>query len=463
VDAVLLFANARAPLTAAVARLQSGGGLYWEIDRRRGRPRNVRGLLRRAGLTPVGAYWAWPDFAHTEVLVPVERPAALRWYLECVRGTWDSRGALLSAGLGLRPDLAMRVIDRLLPCLIVTAARGPVDAARLGVLSGANRLPVDARPLVLATGADTYSRVVLLPFAAGSRRPLVVLKAAQVAWRNPSIEHEQRSLATIRTLLSPRMRETVPRPLGSFGWGDVRIGIESCAPGQLLWARRQRRRLSALDDLRLVCHWLTEFQRQVAPDGAEPWTAEDIANWVERPLASYIESFGATADEADLFARARACAAALQGSRLPRVWQHWGLSDQNIYRDGQHLTVVDWEGGNPGLPVFDLLSFGAQWYQRAASERADPGAAVLLGRQPDPLAGALRAHLDAYVRSLEVDPRFLPLLGVLTWVLRALGRSNRNRSSGPESANARDGNPHLGVVSRLSRHAEELFGPATHA
>jgi hypothetical protein len=93
VDAVLLFANAQAPLEAAVERLQPGGGLYWEIDRRRGRPGNLRGLLRRSGLTPVGAYWAWPDFAHAEVLVPVDRPAALRWYLECVRGTSDSRGA----------------------------------------------------------------------------------------------------------------------------------------------------------------------------------------------------------------------------------------------------------------------------------------------------------------------------------------------------------------------------------
>jgi hypothetical protein len=367
---------------------------------------------------------------------------------------------LLSAGLRLHPDLAMRVVDRLLPCLIITAVRGPVDAARLGVLSGA-KLPADARPLVLATGADTYARVVLLPFAAGSRRPLAVLKAAQVAARNPSIEHEQRSLATTRALLSPSMRETVPRPLGSFGWGDVRIGIESCAPGRLLSATRQRRLRSALDDLRLVCHWLTEFQRQVAPDGAQPWTAADIAYWVERPLASYVETFGASADEADLFARVRACAAALHGSRLPRVWQHWGLCDQNIYRDGQHLTVVDWEGGGPGLPVFDLLSFGSQWYQRAVSERAAPGAALLVGQQLDPQARALRAHMDAYLGSLGVDPRFLPLLGALTWVWRALGRTNRGRGSGPQSADPRDGNPHVGVVSQLSRHVEQLFGSVT--
>lgn len=317
---------------------------------------------------------------------------------------------------------------------------------------------------MLTPGEDDLNRVVIFAGAANRTRPAVALKLWRSSDQNAVTENEQAILAAIRAPLDKVMRQTIPEPLGVLRWGQLVIGIESCAPGRSLsasmdiWGTPLRQKM---DDLCLVAGWLTEFHRQVQIKRLR-WDAPELAEWVEKPLAVYQQTFGITADEQRLFSEARQCAAALVGLSSPMVWVHWGFSERNFFRADREITIVDWESASPGLPLFDLIYFVTYWSYRARRLRGD--AARLRGFrklfcEPEPAdLVSIAAHqvIAQYMSKLDLDRRFLPLLLVLMWIERALGRYQR-QGKPAEPGVARSRNAYVEYIGALAEYHDRLF------
>lgn len=475
-DAVVALHDARVPLAAAAASLAPGGSLYYEIDRRRpahltDTPARARVSLLAAGLRPTGCYWAAPAFEGCKRYLPLDEPGALRWYL----------GTLYAAGTPLHQlvGLAMRALASagsgrfaaLAPCYAITAVNG-ADTGTPSVL-GRPELrgllpPGPLRPAVLTSGQDEGSRAVLLPFAAGAERPSAVVKLATVSGFNANTEREQAALASIRARLDDRLRPSIPQPLGQLRYGDLAVGVESCAAGPTLvassgsWGAPAAHKIA---DLRAVASWLAEFHRQTVV--ARPsWGAEQAAHWVEQPLDDYARRFGLAGAEPRLFAAARARAGQLAGAVLPIALLHNDLGPWNIYRSGERLTVIDWEMGaeadpgryGPGL--CDLVYFVTHWSYVARHRYGEAAelagfAELFAGAAPDTLLRDARQTLAEYLAALAIDARFLPLLLAYTWVRRALDRADRQSALG--GAAARAGNRYVQYVGILAAHTDRLF------
>jgi Phosphotransferase enzyme family len=424
--------------------LSPGAAVYWETRR----VASAKRALRRAGVRLSGDYWVVPSFEQARLFLPLDRPRAVHWYLSSMFRATTPRQRLLEPVLRLAAPMAMPTWGH----RALTGVKGPARGTPL-------LADVSLHPILLALG-DAGRRVVLLPFAPDSPRPVSVLKLSRVASLNPATQKEQQVLSALRAQLSPALRTSIPEPRGIFDWHGLSVGIESCAPGQLLsrttqgWGVPLGRRIEAL---RLVAAWQTRLHRD-APIERAVWGDALIHEWVDAPLDGYAQRFGVSSAEQRLFGALRARAQALHGSALPLIWTHWGLRDQNIFRDGQRLVVVDWEGGSSGPAGFDLIYFVTSWHQAARGLRDHP--AVLRGLQElycapvpsDAASAAARQTLHAYLADLGLDPRFLPLLLVGMWVFRALGQP----ADVPRSANRYA--DYLGV---LAAHTERLFGPST--
>jgi hypothetical protein len=157
---------------------------------------------------------------------------------------------------------------------------------------------------------------------------------------------------------------------------------------------------------------------------------------------------------------------------LPIVWEHYAFDDQNLYRDGDDVYVIDWEGSDAGLPLFDLLYFIVRWSDRrigfdtqgwnAASLR---GFASLFCERDlpnqirrDPVRVAVDRAIGGYLQGLGIDVRFFPLLLVLMWVKRSLSRGERQIRLGTGNGDMRSGNLYVGYVTLLAAQTTELFG-----
>lgn len=473
-DAVVVLRDARVALRDAADSLVRGGSLYWEIDRwvpsaLASTPDRIRCSLRAAGLTPTGSYWVKPNFAHCEMYLPLDVQAALGWYMETLYTAATPLRWILEVGLRAVTGLKSRRFATLAPCHAVTAIAGPARDVAPSVL-GHPVLPTelrrpDLRPVVLTGGEDDFNRVVVLPFAPGGTRPLAVVKLPRLPDRNIHTEREQAVLAEVRSCLDESMRRGIPRPLGTVRWGQLTAGVESYAPGRLLSSSSGRWRAPMgrkIDDLRLVTTWLAEFHRQ-AQVSRPLWGAPERSRWVETPLAAYTHAFGATADEERLFSEVRTRAGLLIGTPLPIVWQHHGFGEWNVCRAGNDIAVIDWESGDIGPAVTDLLYFVTHWSYTVRQLRGD--AAQLRGFrelfvEPDRGGASSRsvhAAIAQYMARLDIDRRFLPLLLVLTWIERTVYQLDRRQALGNAQADARSGNRYVRYIGILAEDAGRLF------
>lgn len=421
-DALIMLDGAQAALGTAAACLRPGGVFYGEVARRsplaRATSRHMNHELRKVGLAP---------------------------YL--LRG-------LACCGSSLLP--------RFIPCCAVTAIVGSHPAAPPSIL-GHPALPNELRRsdlrAIVMTGGDDFNRVDIFPFALDTPRPIAVLKLTRLPSRNIHTEHERGALSQIRSHLDVAMRRTIPQPLGMFPWGELTVGIESCAPGCSLWAAPRHWEIAPqvkIDDLQRVAERIAEFhQAQISRSG---WGLLEIRQWVEPPLTRYKHAFGTTSAEDRLFAEIMQRAHELIGTGLPIVWAHWGFEARNIFRAGGDITVIDWEGGSAGLPLCDLLYFVTYWSY--VVQRRDRPADQLHGFRQlfcdlDPrnaISAAAYQAIDRYLTRLDLAPEFFPMLLALMWLERALGRFKRQQEHDPEQARA--GNRYVSV---LAEHGALLF------
>jgi hypothetical protein len=470
-DALIILRQARIALVEAAHSLQPGGAFYYEVERRWPAswptiPGQIKHSLRDAGLSPTGIYWAWPDFATRQVYLPLSGMEMLRWYLTSLASTATLARPLFQLTPRLLTWFGGRFFPLVARCCAVTAIAGPPSEAPPALLQHP-LLPAELRqpgllPLILTPGEDDLNRVAIFAGAADRAQPAVVLKFWRSPDQNAKTENEQATLAAIRAPLDKVMRQTIPEPRGVLRWGQLVIGIESCAPGRSLsasmdmWGTPLRQKM---DDLCLITRWLTEFHRQVQIRRLR-WDAPELAEWVEKPLAVYQQAFGMTADEQRLFGEARQCAAALVGLSSPMVWVHWGFSERNFFRADSKITIVDWESASPGPPLFDLLYFVTYWSYRVRRLRGDTarlrGFRKLFCEPADLVSIAAHQAIAQYMSKLDLDRRFLPLLLVLMWIERALGRYQR-QGKPAEPGVARSRNAYVDYIGALAEYHDRLF------
>jgi hypothetical protein len=473
-DAVIILHDAQVPLSNVADCLMPGGVVYLEVDRRlswsaASSPRRVWRDLQNVGLSSTGTYLASPDFARRQVYLPLDVPGALGWYLRTFFTATTPALRLLGPVLRNLARLGKHPPALLAPCYAMTAIAGPTRDTPPSVL-GHPALPPefrrsDLRPLVLTPGKDDFNRVVMLPFAPDGNQPVGVLKLSRLPDRNILTEEEQIALTAIRTNLDAAMRRTIPQPLGTLRWGQLSVGIESCAPGRLLststgrWGTPLRQKIA---DLHRAVAWLTELHCQAQIKRSQ-WGSSELGEWVEKPLAAYEQAFGVTASEQRLFAAVRRRANSLVGIPVPTVLVHWNFSMDHVFRAGHDITVVDWEGVVPGPFLLDLLFFAMRWSYTVRHLHGDD--AQLRGfrdlfcdsRRTDSVTTAVYQAITQYMTRLGIDPRFLPFLLVIMCVLRGLGRFNRREGAGEQGENARAGNQYVGYIGVLAEHIEQLF------
>ncbi|MEA2562774.1 MAG: hypothetical protein QOH06_4278 [Acidobacteriota bacterium] len=383
-DAVAVLQGANVSPAEAARCLAPGGWLYWESDERRSLrspwavPGRAIARLRACGLNVAGVWAVWPSFERHEAYVPT---AALGWFGRTHYPTRTLRERVIGTAM---PAMRGALMTRF---FAITAVAGPVEDV--------------SRPVLLTHGVE---RVILLPFPLDR-----VIKVPRDPAFNEKTAREQDTLTQIRSLLDAETARALPEPRGTERYGEVIASVESYAPGRSMILTGGRE-----SDLYLASEWLTRFHLQTTLR-REPWDGREIAE--------AFAAFSSTPAEKALFDLALARSRELNGIPFPIVWRHRDFTPWNLLRAwGGRLSVLDWEGAQPGLALCDLLHFVSHWDELAAGA-ATPEArlrAFSLG------APASRRQVTRYCDQLGIDHRFIPLLLVYTWVeiaLRSPGRT----------------------------------------
>jgi hypothetical protein len=223
-----------------------------------------------------------------------------------------------------------------------------------------------------------------------------------------------------------------------------------------------------VSDLYLAADWLRQFHRETQLANNQPINTEPTC-LINNLLSEYVQTFGQTATEKQLFELTRQQANALEGTFLPIVLMHYDFGPWNLYRNGNKLAVIDWEFGRDwergrfGPALCDLLYFVTYWTHVVC--RLHTEADELRGLYDlfikrdfgDERTAKVHRVIDEYMRALNIDPRFLPVLLVYTWVEQALHRTHRKQMVGEVEAALRDNNRIVKYIGVLADHARTLF------
>jgi hypothetical protein len=469
----------------AAACLQAGGILYQEIRRFSAVSLfaplpSLRERCHQAGLTLAGLYWAAPNFENCRRYIPLDAPGALHWYFS----------SLFVAGTPLNQSLRrlfqLPLIDQrkllswFAPTLCLTAIAGDEIERPPAILEHpcvVDALPKeDLRPIVLTSGQDDASRVILLPFGRQKgNAPYAVIKVATDAKFNRETENEQLILNEVRAKVDSQLGKGIPQALQRFYYCGLAGGIESCAPGHSLWVSSGEWGASAdarVSDMESGVDWLCEFHRQTQRMRLT-WDRQAIQRWIEQPVARYTEIRGISHAEQRLFSTMKEYAQGLIGAEVPLVWQHNDFAPWNLFRDGDHLTVIDWEFNRnweqtqAGPPLCDLLYFLTYWNnvsQRIASDEAELAGLYDLFLAPmseNRYQQAARQAVARYLAALQIDGRFVPLWLVYTWMERVIYSHSRMQKLGKRASVSRAADKFAGFVGLLAGHVDKLFAAGT--
>jgi aminoglycoside phosphotransferase (APT) family kinase protein len=473
-DLVVAMADCSASASVLASYLSPGGVLYREIDRRRigmlaTTPARLAASLRASGLRPMWSHWVIPELAHARRYLPLDHAAALRWYF----GTLHPAGSLPAA---LAAAIAHRLgrghatgLAAMAPVFSVTACAGAERLATIAAL----QLPIMSRQwrasgtrvAMLTSGQDDGSRVVLLPFPVDGTEPDAVIKVSRTERFNAHTEREQATLCTIRSELDAELRGTIPEPRGTTRLGRSLVALESYAPGASMVrsvGRRGESLAQSIEDLRAAADWLARFHQRTA-GAISAWCPASSERTVER-LETFRARFAVSQPDHRLLDRAVQLARSLVGARLPTVLVHNDYGPWNIHRDGDRITVIDWELGpddtaRRGPALVDLIYFATEWHLRACRLRGRGpelrGFRQLFLEPTGPAARAASEAFEDYVGRVGVDRRFFPLLVLVAWTERALDRADRQVTATGSAAT--DENRYADYVRMLAAEADEAF------
>jgi hypothetical protein len=469
-DAVVILAGATGSVNDAVRALRQDGVLYWEVDRRTPHqlsltPARAMNRLARRGLTATAAYWVKPGFPERQMFLPLGATGAFRWYLNTLyRSTSRARRAVKA---GLRAvATSSRGLAALAPCYAITAVRGtPRPAAAVAGACTNNSVNANQFDAVfLAHGTAEWNRMAVLLFEPQASAPIAAVKVSRRAVYNGQLEWEHHCLDTIRAGLDARLRSSLPSSSLSH-LNDLALSVETCVRGAALSSRTGGNDRRMHDDLQLAAEWLGDFHRATTIERvpARAWLAEHL---VARFGAEYASAFGLTDSERALFATIARRLEASDAVALPIVWQHTDFGPWNVYRDGRHASVIDWEVARRGPALVDLLYFITHWRTGAAGE-AVPADALACGITPprdsgnDAVRKAIQRQMTEYMRRVQMSSSLFPFLLVYMAVEQALDRARRFTVLDRPEAAGREGNRYVAYVGVLARQTERLFNEET--
>lgn len=471
-DIVVATADAHETIDRIAGAVAPDGALYLEVDRlRRGRrtttPGHIRSILAAAGLHVVTVYAVEPDLSNARVFIPVDTAGPLDWHRRTfVREQKQASPAIerlrrTAPGVAVRRTLTLR--ERY--AVVATSAGRENGAPGLLVHPDVARI---SRDVAHATSAAmlTYGgdRVILFPFAPQSTAPIAVVKVPKTPDFVGRTENEQQRLRELRARLDPDIASAIPTPLGIAHAGSTSIACEQYRPGHTLAKRAASRSVEhseKVDDLRRAMRWLARFHRatEVRRVGREGGAQRRI---VEQPLDDYARMLGTRPDEARLFARVGAASDA-DGAELPIVCHHRDYAAWNLLRDGDEISVLDWEGAREGPALCDAIHLVTTWLYavRLGAGSDDETGCVrdLFVRidRADPSAQAARAVLDDYLAELELPRSMLPALVVHHRVELAVRRGEQHQLQNETGSGAEGDTAEVQVVRMLAVAADRLF------
>ena len=470
----------RGELRRAVSRLKPGGNLYCEVDRRSlpqvlNTPSRIKRMLGDLSVNITGLYWVAPNLNSSNRYIPINHGAALRWYFNTLCVSSSPVQWLMERSVAAVVGFSSRWLPWTLPWYSITATAGPIGDAKALALDDMSLVrdvgPQQISPLLLTSGQDDGSRVVVLPFVNSDRRPERVIKISRLAEFNTNVEREQEVLVEIHTRLDETLNQTVPQPLGIRHLGDLTASSETHAPGRSLfvssgdWKASSRQKV---DDLDVAVRWLSSFNRQVQLIPSESGAAE-FARMVGRLFDRYLRACDPSPNVRQLLDFTSSRAQALVNAPLPIVWQHNDFGPWNLVRDRDVFHVIDWElGWGPGFDhagpaLCDVLYFVTHWSFAARGLHSPESWSNGFGQLfidrdlDDRYISAIHQAIDGYMADLGIDARFLPVVLVYTWVDRSLKQWERKQHLGAPTSMSGSQNQFASYVHVLADNRDDLF------
>lgn len=470
-DLVVILSDAGVSVKAAISCLQPGGLLYWEVDRRRPfqfvqTPSRIAHRLRRMGFNDVNIYAARPSFEACQFYFPMEAPHSFKWFMDTLFVAQSPLRRSVEQIVGRAMTVRRALYSQLLPYLAVVGMCE--EPGRNNECFPDDSIVSDnLRRAQVSTLIFTYgdNRLAMFPFRSDGKGPEVVKKIPKLPAFNVKNRREQEALESIRAQVSPALRCTIPKPMGLFQCGNVVISAESYMEGQSLLRSSARWGVPTskkIEDLELAADWLIRFHGETV-NRRGPWGDAQIMTWIKEPIRAYKDRFGASKAEEELFDRMRQRAVSLQGVPFVLVWQHRDFNIWNVFRKGETVGVIDWEGGRLGPPLCDLLHFATHWNEvvrNLQSENDRLSAFRQLYVTPvktDAITSAVYKAIRRYMNCLDLDRRFFSLLLTGAWIELANSRFEQQATHGEVERDTRVDNRQIAYVNVLAHEAERLF------
>ena len=454
-DVIAVFGDGEAVDPTVVSGLLAPeGAVWWEVDRRRRghrlrTPQRLAGDLTRAGLHVVAAYGLRPAPERCELYVPLDRSRALAWYLDAVYAPVSPVQRAGAALLRVTTGLHGPAVAPFVPFHAVIASAAPPPHLTVGELVDSSL----ERTAVISHGG---SRAILLGFDDDHPAPRVVVKVPTQPAGDARTSHEYAAVRDVRKLPDAAVAAAVPAAIGLLA--DPPGMVQAAAPGRSLsrlTALRSRSLADKSHDLQMVGDWLGRLHRWHVDGDRHTWDGSRHESVVER-CEAYATRFGLEPHEQRLFARTVERSEDLLGAPVPTVWEHGDLTVWNVFRDGDRVHVLDWEGARPGLPLADLLRFVTHWHELALRCRTRAQGAAALAALVTPTTTrrattAARDVVDGYCASLGLPPELEDVLHVSGWAEIAVRRDDHRREHALAGIGSRDGINAVDYLATLAR------------
>jgi Ser/Thr protein kinase RdoA (MazF antagonist) len=416
---------------SAWAALRPGGTYYSEwLTPFPGRLVRVRRDLRAIGFEEIATYWFWPWGASVRLRawLPVESPAALRYFFATRPPSPEpvSHGihALLRAAwLGLLHNglHALAVIARR-PAAPGAAVIGKEDLDRLirrewsswGFGSSPRRLTW----ILLTGGPRSISKPVGLVFADDEPRPHLTVKFARVPESSAPILNEA---TVLRALPRSRAANGAPRVVFAQDRRGGAVVGETVLDGT---------------PLSTVLRWATADELATAGtrwlcDLAGATTPTDPKEWWERLVGSRTREFARIYEEVVSDHELTAAKASLAKlGCLPLVCEHRDFAPWNVLLGrGGELNVLDWESAEQrGLPLCDLtyfLAYFAFFLEGAMKSRRFVKAYRRIFDSSTRMGSLASKQISAYCAALRIPHEARQPLRLFTWMVHSFSEYQR--------------------------------------
>ncbi len=478
-DVVLL----RSPELLAVALAVAAPNATIVVElRRASRLRNrLRSELVREGFNDQRVYLATPDVERPLRLTPLRGSAGMRWMLGLFRLNRDPVPAILDRLAGPAAGVLRTPLGSMIGHQLLVARR---EASEVKATASAtyrpgfhDLLPVGCDDAVLMTsGHDEGSRIILLPVGPESTQPVSVVKVSSRPAFNSNVENEVAVIAAQRAAAGESGQTAaaiLPDIDAVFDHGPLRASREHYG-GRMTAAdvcyRSPNRRVEILDR---VLEAVTELNLATgARSEPAPWTHNRFEELVSEPFERYRQLMGPQTDMERLVASLAKRSDDAAGLDLAQIQRHYDLGPWNVVVDeNDRLTVLDWERAEPrslantGPVGADQLYFAKYWLHiafgtQSVTDEMQAFEFLVSGDQSGDTSDRSVARSEVtkamahQLDRLGVNSGFVPILTVHLWLEKALYTAARRNVTAKGSVDPGDAAHYLQV---LARHDAELL------